>query len=161
MRPFHEASIRFSGWRRECDTAVQNGATLRAGAIAALMTIGLVFGPQVQPSPAEASRITVAAKPELVSVKNEERFPGVSLAEVAFSGVPFAVASKETTASETTASFGPMRRGAPGRDQAEAPVATALPIAVVDGVTLKAGDMLVRLASISPPATERMCKRLD
>jgi endonuclease YncB( thermonuclease family) len=145
-RPFHEAGIRFTGWRRECDVIRQNAATLRAGAVAAVLTLGLAFGPDALRSPESGVKQPVVVMPEIVSAKSEERLVAVS--------------------PETTASFSPLRRRAPLVDEAdiEPPARSEqppAPIGVVDGVTLKAGDMLVRLAFISAPAPDRMCKRLD
>jgi endonuclease YncB( thermonuclease family) len=145
-RPFHEGGIRFSGWRRECDIVRQNAATLRAGALAALLTLGLSLGPETLRAPGATPNPVAIAMPEIVARKSEERLVAA--------------------APETTASFGPLRRRAPLAEELEAPQPreTQVPhaaIEVVDGVTLKAGDMLVRLVAISPPAAESICKRID
>jgi endonuclease YncB( thermonuclease family) len=146
IRPFHEGGIRFSGWRRECDIVHQNAATLRAGALAALLTLGLSLGPEALRSSGTTQAPVAITMPEIVDRKSEERLAAAS--------------------PETTASFSPLRRRAPLAEEPEAAPAVEAQarhaaIEVVDGVTLKAGDMLVRLFAISPPAAGSICKRID
>jgi endonuclease YncB( thermonuclease family) len=137
-----------------CDAVVQRKATLRVSALAGLLTLGLYAGPELHLAMPEAtvSRTPLISQPEMVSHKPVDRVP-----------VSAMVASPETTSSA------PLRprlahRGETGdliqAATTETPRAHP-PLSVVDGATLQAGDMTVRLAGLALPAEDISCRRLD
>jgi endonuclease YncB( thermonuclease family) len=133
-----------------CDAAQQGKATLRVSALAGLMTLALLAAPEREASPAApaAVRAPTVALPEFVSVKGTDRVPGPA---------------------ETTSAFRRRPRPAPADEPAATPAATLAPapaepparIEIVDAATLRAGEMVVRIAGIALPARERQCRRLD
>jgi endonuclease YncB( thermonuclease family) len=152
------AFIENGHWRltaeNACDAIVQRKATLRVSVLAGLLTLGLYAGPGLHHAMPEVTmpRAPLVSQPEMVSHKPVDRVP-----------VSAMVASPETTSSA------PLRprlahRGATDEVIAAAAIETPKahpPLSVVDGATLQAGDMTVRLAGLSLPAEDTSCRRLD
>ncbi len=139
-----QAAIRREAPVVACDPAGQRKATLRVSALAALVTLGLTAGPDFRPDAAltEAPRRVAVAMPEIVTQKPADRVPA---------------------ASERTSAF---QRRMPRPEQStppagEAPAVPQAGIEILDAATLKAGDMIVRIAGLAPPSSDRTCRRLD
>jgi endonuclease YncB( thermonuclease family) len=152
------AFIENGHWRlaaeNACDAVVQRKATLRVSALAGLLTLGLYAGPGLHLAMPEATipRAPLVSQPEMVSHKPIDRVPAGSMA-----------ASPETTSSAPLRPRLAHRGANDSTTQAEAietPKAHP-PLSVVDGATLQAGDMTVRLAGLSLPAEDASCRRLD
>jgi endonuclease YncB( thermonuclease family) len=153
-KPFtRPAFIENGQWRitavSACDAIVQRKATVRVSALAGIVTLALFAGPELRLAVPDAHlpRTPLVRSPEMVSYKPADRVPG----------------SEKLYSSEIT-STAPARMARSGF--IEAPLATAVPrvhpaIDVVDGATLRAGDMVVRLSGLTLPADDRTCKRLD
>ncbi len=126
-----------------CDPAVQRKATLRVSAFAAIVTLGLIASPDFRPDPAltEAPRRISVAMPEIVAVKPADRVPAAGEPTSAFQRRPRPAAVEAT--------------------QAAAPAAPVPGIEIVDAVTLRAGEMTVRIAGLALPSADRTCRRLD
>ncbi len=137
-----------------CNAVVQRKATLRVSALAGAMTLALFAGPEfrlVLPE-AHTPRAPLVSQPEMVSQKPVDRVPGHA-----------AIDPLETTSS-TPLRPRLARQGASGDLFNVATVETPRaypPLAVVDGATLQAGDMTVRLADLTLPVEGQTCRRLD
>ncbi len=137
-----------------CNAVVQRKATLRVSALAGAVTLALFAGPELRLALPEANtpRAPLVSQPEMVSHKPVDRVPGHA-----------SIDPLETTSS---APLRPRlaRQGASGDLFHAATVETPRahpPLAVIDGATLQAGDMTVRLAGLTLPADDQTCRRLD
>jgi endonuclease YncB( thermonuclease family) len=122
---------------------VHGKATLRGSAVAGLMTLALFAAPEFSLPEAmtTASPASAITAPEMVSHKAVDRVP---------------------SAPEITSSF--TRRKAHPDVETAAAHETAKPfpgIEIVDGLTLRAGEMTVRIAGLASPDANRTCRRLD
>jgi endonuclease YncB( thermonuclease family) len=132
-----------------CDAVVQRKATLRVSALAGIVTLALFAGPELRLALPEANapRAPLVSQPEMVSFKPVDRIPG-----------------SEKLYSQEITSTAPARLARSSAAEALSAVDTprAHPaIDVVDGATLRAGDMVVRLSGIALPLADKTCKRLD
>jgi endonuclease YncB( thermonuclease family) len=132
-----------------CDASQQKMATLRVSALAGVAALGLMIAPDMKApmqGPVQAP-VIVSTAPEIIVAKSIERVPG-----------------QEHLSHRDVTSAAPTRRW---RSQADPDViATPRPavhaaIEVVDGMTLRAGDMVVRLSGLSLPDDNSICRRLD
>jgi endonuclease YncB( thermonuclease family) len=150
---FKRAFIENGQWRitaaSACDAVVQRKATLRVSALAGIVTLALFAGPELRLAlpEAHAPRAPVVSLPEMVSFKPADRVPG-----------------NEKLYSQEITSTAPARL--PRNSAVDTASAIETPrahpaIDVVDGATLRAGDMLVRLSGMALPQDTRTCKRLD
>jgi endonuclease YncB( thermonuclease family) len=137
-----------------CDAVMQRKATLRVSALAGIVTLALFAGPELRLAFPESHvpRAPLVSQPEMVSFKPVDRVPG--------SAGP----GSEKLYSQEITSTAPARL--PGNNAVETASAIEAPrahpaIDVVDGATLRAGDMLVRLTGVTLPQDDRTCKRLD
>jgi endonuclease YncB( thermonuclease family) len=121
---------------------VQKMATLRVSALAGIVTLGLMVGPELREgNGVKTSAITIVSTvPDIVSVKSQDRVPN----------------------SEDITSVASTRRKVRPADEASGlepkPYAG---IEVVNATTLRSSDMTVRLAGIELPKAEQSCRRLD
>jgi endonuclease YncB( thermonuclease family) len=153
VRPMRRAFIENGKWHvaeKAVNAVAQQKATLRVSALAGLLTLGLIAGPDIRLALPDVHRPQTPAisQPELVSLKSAERVPS------------FGDATATATATATSA----LRRRPRNEEQTEAPreVPKAhAQIAVVDAATLRADDMVVRVAGLTLPAPGTICKRLD
>jgi endonuclease YncB( thermonuclease family) len=155
---FKRAYIENGEWRitaaNTCDAVVQRKATLRVSALAGVVTLALFVGPELRLALPEAHtfRAPLVSQPEMVSFKPADRVPG---SEKSY--------SQNFAALEIT-STAPARLSRSHAVEAVTAIDTprAHPaIDVVDGATLRAGDMVVRLSGMALPQEDRTCKRLD
>jgi endonuclease YncB( thermonuclease family) len=132
-----------------CDAVVQRKATLRVSALAGIVTLALFAGPEVRLAlpEAHAPRAPLVSQPEMVSFKPADRVPGSAK-----------LYSQEITS--TAPAWLPRSSVVETASAIETPHAHPA-IDVVDGATLRAGDMLVRLSGMALPSDDRTCKRLD
>jgi endonuclease YncB( thermonuclease family) len=126
---------------------IQKMATLRVSALAGIITLGLMVGPELRetqviraPAPVITSTI-----PEMVSAKSNDRVPNfediTSLAPARHKARP----DSDVTALSTSSSDQKPYAG----------------IEVVNATTLRSAGMTVRLAGIALPKAEQSCRRLD
>jgi endonuclease YncB( thermonuclease family) len=136
-----------------CDAVVQRKATLRVSALAGIVTLALFAGPELRLTipEAHAPRAPLVSQPEMVSFKPADRVPGSEKA-----GSQTFAALEITSTAPARLSVGAIETSS----AIETPRAHPA-IDVVDGATLRAGDILVRLSGIALPQEDRTCKRLD
>jgi endonuclease YncB( thermonuclease family) len=132
-----------------CDAAQQKRATLRVSALAGVGVLGLMMVPDMK-APQRVpilAPIMVSTAPEIIPAKNMARVPQQDVV---------------TQADVTGAAPTRRRRSQPDSDGVAAPKpAVHASIEVVDSMTLRAGDMVVRLAGLAAPEDKRICQRLD
>ncbi len=154
---FNRAFIENGQWRitaaSACDAVVQRKATLRVSALAGIVTLALFAGPELRLALPEAHvpRAPLVSQPEMVSFKPADRVPG---SEKLYSQ-NFA-AMEITSTAPARLSGGTIETSS----AIETPRAHST-IDVVDGATLRAGDMVVRLSGMALPQEDRTCTRLD
>lgn len=147
-RAFIENGI-WQGSLTACDAIVQRQATLRVSALAGLVTLALLAGPELRlpQSDAQQTRLPLISQPEMVSAKPIDRVPD------------HAPAIDEVTSS---APARPQSRlDAEMVESASPALQSHQPIEILDPTLLRAGDMQVRLAGISIPQGGKACRRLD
>ncbi len=137
-----------------CDASQQKMATLRVSALAGVAVLGLMMSPDLKQSQTEInpSRLIVSTAPDIISTKSIERVPGQT------------VTDHDTLLHSDVTSTAPTRRwrSQPDPDVIVTPKpAVHAAIEVMDGNTLRAGEMVVRLAGLSLPDGNRTCRRLD
>lgn len=154
----HRAFVEHGMWRvavnAVCDASQQKQATLRVSALAGIAVLGLMMVPDIQrETPVTTpAQIILSTAPEIIPAKSIERVPG-----------------GQTQVTDDVTSAATVRRWrslvASGAITAES-IATARPaphaaIEVVDPTTLRAGEMVVRLAGVISPPGNTTCRRLD
>ncbi len=156
------AFIENGQWRitaeNACNAVVQRKATLRVSALAGAVTLALFAGPELRLAVPDSSvpRAPLISQPEMVSYKPVDRIPGREVSGAGNSG-PESMDPRDTTSSAPARS-----RLRAGQIAAAIETPRAHPaIDVVDGATLKAGDMVVRLAGMALPQDDLTCRRLD
>jgi endonuclease YncB( thermonuclease family) len=152
------AFVEKGSWRvaasATCDAAQQTMATLRVSALAGVAVLGLMMAPDLKQEPPHraASVVIVSTAPDIIPAKSLERVPG-----------------HETAESGDVTSTAPTRRwrsqADPHGSQSQVIItpkpAVHAAIEVVDAMTLRAGEMVVRLAGLAPPDGKTACRRLD
>ncbi|MGL4635704.1 MAG: thermonuclease family protein [Beijerinckiaceae bacterium] len=149
----HRAYVEKGSWQiiasAACNPSQQKLATLRVSAFAGIAAIALMMGPDLKQMHADHTpiRAVISTAPDIIPAKSMERVP-----------------EQQAAAHEDITSTAPTRRW---RSQTDPNViATPRPsvhaaIEVMDGATLRAGEMVVRLAGLSLPTENQTCRRLD
>jgi endonuclease YncB( thermonuclease family) len=129
-----------------CDAIVQKKATLRVSALAGLLTLGLMAGPDIRLALPDAHlpRAPMISQPEMVVYKPADRVP--SPGDIT-SSAPARRRIGPTISDET-----------PGDTSGPKPFAA---IEILDSATLRSGDMTVRLAGVNRLPDDQTCRRLD
>jgi endonuclease YncB( thermonuclease family) len=129
--------------REAHEVPVHGKATLRGSALAGLMTLALFALPEFRLPEAVTTKQSapMISAPELVSHKAVDRVPYAPEITSSFTRQRAQTESETATSSEAPKPF-------PG-------------IEIVDGLTLRAGPMTVRIAGLASPEANRICRRLD
>jgi endonuclease YncB( thermonuclease family) len=141
-----------------CNPVIQRNATLRVSALAGLITLALLAGPEMR-----ASHIDRSIGPSIL----------ISSPEIVLASTVVAKGQERVPTSERVPSLGDITSSAP-RDlkaavlapDAEPSVAVAriTPLdqtEIIDAMTVRAGSVTVRLAGIETPKPGDSCRRLD
>ncbi|MFM9976407.1 MAG: thermonuclease family protein [Beijerinckiaceae bacterium] len=146
-RPFIAGRVWTAATIASCDARVQGKATLRVSALAGLITLGLLAGPDLRlaSTSRELAPVVRNTAPEILSSKGLDRVPSLG---------------------EITRSAPARRKPQLDNEPAVAAVAPAAQpslesIEIIDAATLRTGSMIVRLAGIHMPGAEQNCRRLD
>jgi endonuclease YncB( thermonuclease family) len=132
---------------KDFNADAQKMATLRVSALAGIVTLGLMVGPELRETQVikSTSTMIVSTAPEMVSKKSHDRVPSF----------------------EDITSTAPTRRKVrPNSDLTveSAPSLEPKPytgIEVINATTIRSSDMTVRLAGIELPQPAQSCRRLD
>jgi endonuclease YncB( thermonuclease family) len=154
-RPFITGGVWTFAAIRDCDAHVQGKATLRVSALAGLITLGLLAGPEFKLADSLRTQAVSPAitAPEMISAKGQDRIPAYRIP--AFGDVTSATPARRRPRTESEAVI---LAAAPAAPSSPAPLDS---IEIIDAVTLRTGSMIVRLAGIHTPASDQSCRRLD